>query len=870
MKTLLSFFLFSFPLLLRAQTTISGKLNCGKENTGGISVLLHQHNNINAIIAYSISENDGSFFINCESSLDSLEITTHSINFKDTSIYISNRDQFIQLELIAELHDLSEVFVKATPINFKKDTIVYNVGTFSKENDKSIGDVINKMPGFEVMENGAINYQGKKIEKYYIEGLDLLEGKYGIANNNLAHQSVRTVEVLQNHQPIKLLDTLVFTDKTSINIRLKKNLNLAGRAKVGAGASPLLWDANFSPMLFNKNQQIISSYQCNNTGEDISQQLIPHYFSEMQNSEKEELLNILPLASPKIRKNRYLDNNIHLATYNHIIKLNNDKNIKINTSYVNDYQKQEGLIQSKYYLKNDTISTFETTSNRMITDRIASDIIYNENSRKRFLKNKLSIIKHWDRNKGRITNNNNLISQKSDVPYTLIGNHLKWIAPIKNKLLTIQSSLTYNESPQSLMVEPGVFATILNQNNGYNQTEQHTRLNRLTSKNSFQITFNKNNWHLDNTLGIELEKDRLTSYINIDGKKKNDLLFQNHLNWNSYTYHLSECLRYETPNLNISLNAPIKSIYNRIRDSYVSNENKLTKLITAPSLYINYKINGNLTSAIRLSKDYEFGNINNINYAYLLKNYRTLVIKDLPIDERKTYGYNAQLKYTNPIGSWFASLFFNQSKTTNNTLISQTVKENGSSEFSAILKDNNNYQTSIYFKGSKLLYDLGSTIFINSMYRYNRSKILSNSFLSKLHYKTILIEPRISISKLKWMMLDYKFQYSKTTQEMSASKSTFTNQNHLANMNIFPIAHHSLGFEYEYYHSKASVENNTQFANVNYRWKPKNTKMTIELKCLNLFNDDNFTSYYNSNIATVKNTIDIRPRQFIFSIDFSL
>lgn len=869
MKTLLSFILTLLPLFISAQT-ISGKITCGKENTGGISVLLHQPKTFNKIIAFDISRNNGEFSIKYESNLDSLEITTRSINFKDTSICISNKNQFINLDIIAELHNLNEVFVKASPINFKKDTIVYNVGVFSKENDKSIGDVINKMPGFEVLDNGAINYQGKKIEKYYIEGLDLLEGKYGIANNNLSHQSVRTVEVLQNHQPIKLLDTLVFTDKTSINIRLQRNLNLAGRAKIGAGASPLLWDSNISPMLFNKNQQMIASYQCNNIGKDISQQLIPHYFSEMKNSEKEELLNILPLASPKIKKNRYLDNNIHLATYNHIIKLNNDKNIKINTSYVNDYQKQEGLIKNTYFLKDDTITTFENTSNQIGSDQLTSDLIYNENSNKRFLKNKLSIIKHWDINRGHITNNYNRINQNAKLPYILIGNHLKWIVPIKHKLLTIKSEVTYNESPQSLKIYPGIFPAIINQDKEYNKTEQHTKLNRFTSKNLFQISFNKKNWHLDNTLGVEYEKDRLTSQINIDEIKKQDQLFQNHLIWNSYIYYLSECLRYKTPNLNISINVPVKNISNRTKDSYASKKSELTKTVATPSLYINYKITGNLTYTIRFLKDNEFSNISDINYAYLLKNYRTLVIKDLPIEEKKIYGYNTLLKYTNPIGSWFASVFFNQTKTKNNTLISQTVKDDGSSEYSASLKDNNNYQTNIYFKGSKLLYDLGSTIFINSTYHYTKSKMLSNSLLTNIHYKYFLLEPRISFSKLKWMLLDYKFQYSKSIQEISSSKSTFTNRNHITKLNLFPIPNHSLGAEFEYYQTKTSSKNNTQFTNINYTWKPKNTKMTLELKCMNLFNDDNFTSYYNNNISTIKSTINIRQRQFIFSIDFRL
>jgi hypothetical protein len=84
------------------------------------------------------------------------------------------------------------------------------VNSFSKEQDRSIGDVLKRMPGIEVLPDGKILYQGKAINKYYIEGLDLLEGKYNLANDNLPYQEVSQVQILENHQPIKTLDSLQF------------------------------------------------------------------------------------------------------------------------------------------------------------------------------------------------------------------------------------------------------------------------------------------------------------------------------------------------------------------------------------------------------------------------------------------------------------------------------------------------------------------------------------------------------------------------------------------------------------------------------------------------------------------------------------
>jgi hypothetical protein len=97
-----------------------------------------------------------------------------------------------------------------------------------------------------VLPDGKILYQGKAINKYYIEGLDLLEGKYNLANDNLPYQEVsykfwRTIS-------LKTLDSLQFSDRSALNIKLKTPILL--QVKLGLEVvSPLLWDANITDFL---------------------------------------------------------------------------------------------------------------------------------------------------------------------------------------------------------------------------------------------------------------------------------------------------------------------------------------------------------------------------------------------------------------------------------------------------------------------------------------------------------------------------------------------------------------------------------------------------------------------------------------------
>ena len=52
----------------------------------------------------------------------------------------------------------------------------------------------------EIADNGQITYQGAPIQKFYVEGMDLMDGRYATVSRNLPHQSVASVEIYENQQ----------------------------------------------------------------------------------------------------------------------------------------------------------------------------------------------------------------------------------------------------------------------------------------------------------------------------------------------------------------------------------------------------------------------------------------------------------------------------------------------------------------------------------------------------------------------------------------------------------------------------------------------------------------------------------------------
>ncbi len=99
--------------------------------------------------------------------------------------------------------------VNAAPVRLSGDTIKYLLSTYAKPEDCTLADVLSRVPGFEVnKDNGQISYEGKSISNFYIEGMDLMGGKYGVAAKSLPQQDVATVEVMKHHQPIRVFRRL--------------------------------------------------------------------------------------------------------------------------------------------------------------------------------------------------------------------------------------------------------------------------------------------------------------------------------------------------------------------------------------------------------------------------------------------------------------------------------------------------------------------------------------------------------------------------------------------------------------------------------------------------------------------------------------
>lgn len=858
------------------QTTIAGQISVSeKSDVNGISVLALPSLNSQEILTYSISDNNGQFKLSYTSSSDSVFIAFKSLNFKDTTLALLNKSQEFKIVLSPDVFEIKEVSVKGNPISVRGDTINYVVNSFTKAGDRSIGDVISRMPGFDVTELGRIYYQGKPIQKYYIEGMDLLEKRYSLANKNLPHKAVASVEVMQNHQPVKMLEDKIPTDETSINIKLKNDVAITGTMYAGAGFSPFLHDINFTPMLFTKKQQIITTWQSNNIGQDLNTQHQPLVYSngELQGykNRKPELLGILQIQKPQIEKDRYLNNNANLLSYNHLLKTKNGTELKINSSYYNDKIKENGQVGTSYFLENETIDFTEVTQNKFYNKSLSTDLTLTQNEKKRYLTNKFSFNKFWDSESGLIQNEGDLI-QASEIPHFSLANEFDILLPVKQNFIRFYSFVDYNNSPQQLSFSPGVFEDILNDGEPYLQTTQKVVEKNLVSHNFLQFTTGTKPWIFESELGIRYEKQKLKTSISKDETLIATDSLSNHLEWTFTELYLSETVRYEKNRLRLALNLPLSFQNYNIKDKNFQLENKVNKLFLSPNANLKYELNGFWTFRAGIKYDQQMGEVASLTQGYVFSSYRQLKKGINQLAQKNRFRFNSGIEFKNPISGFFSVLTYTNSTTLNNLLLKQNVNNQGLLIYDAIEKDNRSYLQNLSFSINQYLLNWRATIDFKANYNRNKKEYLLNEKPGWLTNSVYTFDPGITVNRWRKVDLAYSYQLQLIKQNSQQATISITNQKHKGNLFYTPEKRHLLGFSFEYYTIKQSGQDksNNLFADFSYHLKPSKGKFKYKLEVLNIFNNSEITRYYNSDISLTKNTYSIRPRQFLVTISIGL
>jgi len=160
------------------------------------------------------------------------------------------------------------------PVTIKGDTLIYNADSFKNGSERKLEDVLEKLPGVEINEDGQIEVEGKTVSKIMVEGKDFFDGDTKLATKNIPSNAVDKVQVLRNYAEVGQLRGVTNNqDNIAINIKLKEGKKnfWFGDVTAGVGTAPSPNDELYlvQPKLFyyNPKYSINLIGDLNNIGE---------------------------------------------------------------------------------------------------------------------------------------------------------------------------------------------------------------------------------------------------------------------------------------------------------------------------------------------------------------------------------------------------------------------------------------------------------------------------------------------------------------------------------------------------------------------------------------------------------------------------
>ncbi|MGM9723179.1 MAG: carboxypeptidase regulatory-like domain-containing protein [Prevotella sp.] len=838
-----------------AQVNVSGTVVDKESNEPltGASVIVKGADG--KIKKFTTSKGDGGFAMSLPS-VAGCRLEVSMMGFAKKTIPLDSVSFPLTVYLEPGITLLKEVTVKADRIREQGDTITYNVGSFAQQQDRSIGDVLRRMPGINVEQSGKIQYQGEDINKFYIEGSDLFGGKYGIATNGISHEDVGAVEVMENHQPMQVLSGISFSDKAAINLRLKNKAKATwsfhGDAGGGYSWQPegAVWDGELFAMAVMPGFQNITTFRTNNTGEDISSSNTD-FFADRRGTRLSQYVNIGLPGVPSLDSKRTLFNRSFLVSTNNLWKLKNGE-FKANIDYSFNRVTANAANITTYFLDDGNRVITENRDGTEHTHSLSGKFIYELNQRTAFINNTLQTNIDWNdislRTTGSIPN-----TQSANLPNYYVSNRFKMIQRFKGKhLVTFDSRNEWESLPQTLSLEL----------NG-NPYRQHIGDHACHTHESAAYAFSLNGITISLEGGIKGYWRSMNSDLP-DIPEQLPGLTENVIHTNSFTVYATPKLEYWVRRINLTLNLPVSYAHYSF-DKAIANHDEV---YFSPSLSFNWKPNNRFSGTLRGGLGRSPMNLSLIHPGLIMTDYRTFKSGVDNFYNSSSQNVSASFSYKHTRHGLFANgLVMHSWSHLPYTLAQQLY---GDYVVYSYTDAKNNGKT-LWAMGSigKTLDFMRGSCNINGSYNRNESRLFSQQQSVQSVSDGWSVGGKINVSPWRWFSFDYAINYSDSRLAMNGESAPWLSslRNELS-LTIIPHSKWQWQISGEHYRNELTEGSFKTVVMLDTKLTFKATKrIEVSASLTNILNKKQYNYITYSNLSSFESQRQLRGRQLLFSIN---
>lgn len=207
-----------------AQIKVTGVVKDSLGNPLEMANVIALNKKTNALDSYGFTDAKGNFKLTLKPNT-TYSIKASYIGYKTSDVLLNTKNVAIKKDIVLTSDTtLDEVDITyKIPVSIKGDTLVYDADSFKVGTEKKLGDVLKRLPGVEVNDDGEIEVEGKKVGKVMVEGKDFFDGDSKIATQNIPANAIDKVQILKNYSEVGQLKSVQDnSDNLAINIKLKE------------------------------------------------------------------------------------------------------------------------------------------------------------------------------------------------------------------------------------------------------------------------------------------------------------------------------------------------------------------------------------------------------------------------------------------------------------------------------------------------------------------------------------------------------------------------------------------------------------------------------------------------------------------------
>lgn len=747
---------------------------------------------------------------------------------------------------------IKEVVVKVPPIRAKSDTLVYNVSSFAKDGDRHLEDVLKKLPGVKVSSDGAVSVQGKAINKFYIEGLDLMGSSYNQATRNMPIEAVKSVEVIENHQPVKMLEGRQISDRAALNIKLdnKHKSRLFGEIQAGAGINPDRWDNNLFLTQIMDGSQLLISGKMNNTGTDISTDTKEHIDMTDIDAYEPQMLKALSteMVEESLPQERYLLNKSYSAGLNWLKKLIDNSTFRCNIVYYGDHSTSSNEI-SNTYGGDYPLTISESKSYKRKTFALMPIMKYELNSKEIFLSDELRYSINRSTLSSLIGSRGASIAERTYSRPAYLQNYLNSLFQLGRLVLRAKTLFRYYDRKESLDNSSDSFAI-------YNLRES------LVSKSMMIKNLLSTNVPLFN------------NYLDIDAKvyyrdNSYEIVSNMHRKQLKLSVLPSYYLRFSDKG-GISLALPIEYSHVSISgNDFVGKSRSYWWMSSTATLRHKFSNSFSTTMSASLTpSDNAFPYYSPCQY---FTGYRSIVIPSNNIYRNVNSRASLSLRYRDLVNMFFANLtvlythekaeaYNNYEYTSDYNVITEVEGTNNRHSFMAILS------------ADKSFTDIGLSLKTEFSYSQNSYMLSQSQQTTTNHSNIFSVHVESIYQKLKWLRITVDatgnaYWERNDISNSSTLKSLVAN----ASLSLFPIKSVEIKAKMQSITNEIATEDykSSTFIDGSVRYTI-NKSWAIGGSFANVLNSKSYVVAPNAGINTYRSVLPLRGREFMVHLFVSI